>query len=67
MQVQQDNGHIITRHGKITFVDLAGSERLKASKSEGSTLKETGAINKSIFTLGACPYVMCCCDFRRCT
>lgn len=40
------------RHGKITFVDLAGSERLKVSKSEGTTLKETGAINKSIFTLG---------------
>jgi hypothetical protein len=52
VMVQEEGGHIMTRHGKITFVDLAGSERLKASKSEGTTLKETGAINKSIFTLG---------------
>ena len=37
--------------GKITFVDLAGSERLKDSRSEGTTLAETGAINKSLFTL----------------
>jgi len=47
-----DTGHISTRHGKITFVDLAGSERLKDTKSEGITLKETGQINKSLFTLG---------------
>jgi hypothetical protein len=47
-----DPGHISTRHGKITFVDLAGSERLKDTKSEGITLKETGQINKSLFTLG---------------
>lgn len=42
------------RHGKITFVDLAGSERLKDSRSEGATLRETGNINKSLFTLGTC-------------
>ena len=50
--VAAENGHISTRHGKISFVDLAGSERLKDSQSVGSTLRETGAINKSIFTLG---------------
>jgi hypothetical protein len=50
--VAAENGHISTRHGKISFVDLAGSERLKDSQSQGSTLRETGAINKSIFTLG---------------
>ncbi|KAJ1486563.1 P-loop containing nucleoside triphosphate hydrolase protein [Baffinella frigidus] len=50
--VQGEGGHITTRHGKISFVDLAGSERLKDSHSQGSTLRETGSINKSIFTLG---------------
>lgn len=50
--VKQDDGHIVTRHGKMSFVDLAGSERLKDSKSEGTTLRETGSINKSLFTLG---------------
>eukprot|EP00961_Rhodomonas_salina_P209720 2831553-Rhodomonas_salina.1 len=47
-----EQGHIVTRHGKMSFVDLAGSERLKDSKSEGTTLRETGSINKSLFTLG---------------
>ena len=50
--VAAENGQISTRHGKISFVDLAGSERLKDSQSQGSTLRETGSINKSIFTLG---------------
>lgn len=40
------------RYGKISFVDLAGSEKLKESKSEGIMAKETGQINKSLFTLG---------------
>lgn len=34
----------------MTFVDLAGSERLKRSKTLNE--KETGAINKSLMTLG---------------
>eukprot|EP00163_Fabomonas_tropica_P013832 TRINITY_DN2542_c0_g2_i2.p1 TRINITY_DN2542_c0_g2~~TRINITY_DN2542_c0_g2_i2.p1 ORF type:complete len:640 (-),score=107.13 TRINITY_DN2542_c0_g2_i2:122-2041(-) len=42
----------VSRYGKITFVDLAGSERLNETKSEGLTKKETGQINKSLFTLG---------------
>ena len=33
-------------------MDLAGSERLKESKSKGVMIKETGKINKSLFTLG---------------
>ena len=33
-------------------MDLAGSERLKESQSEGVMAKETGQINKSLFTLG---------------
>lgn len=35
---------------QVTFVDLAGSERLKRSKALNE--KETGAINKSLMTLG---------------
>lgn len=47
------DGHVVKRYGKISFVDLAGSERLKQSKSEGiQMVKETGSINKSLFTLG---------------
>jgi len=37
------------KRGKLVFVDLAGSERLKKSKT--SDAEETGAINKSLFTL----------------
>jgi kinesin family protein 12 len=50
--VQMVEGHEQHCKGKITFVDLAGSERLKDSQSAGSTLKETGSINRSLFTLG---------------
>lgn len=38
--------------GKVVFVDLAGSERLKESHSEGAALRETAAINRSLFMLG---------------
>jgi kinesin family member 12 len=49
----QGDGHIFKKYGKITFVDLAGSERLKETKSLGDQMvKETGNINKSLFTLG---------------
>jgi len=41
-----------TRFGKLTFVDLAGSENLKKSGTQGKGIKETGAINKSLFALG---------------
>jgi kinesin family protein 12 len=47
-----EDGHIFKKYGKISFVDLAGSERLKESKSQGEMIKETGQINKSLFTLG---------------
>ncbi|KAI5074805.1 hypothetical protein GOP47_0010766 [Adiantum capillus-veneris] len=46
------NGTPIVRYGKMLFVDLAGSERLKKSRSSGDMLKETGNINRSLFTLG---------------
>lgn len=50
---QQKNGNdFIKRYGKLSFVDLAGSERLKESKAKGDMIKETGNINKSLFTLG---------------
>jgi hypothetical protein len=47
-----DGGPPIVRYGKMLFVDLAGSERLKKSRSSGDMLKETGNINRSLFTLG---------------
>ncbi len=51
--VNQSDGLVYKKYGKISFVDLAGSERLKETKSEGQQMvKETGNINKSLFTLG---------------
>lgn len=50
-EVKEEN-HVYKKYGKISFVDLAGSERLKESLSEGTMAKETGNINKSLFTLG---------------
>eukprot|EP01083_Nonionella_stella_P228784 810503_1 len=39
--------------GKVSFVDLAGSERLKSTRNSAqSSIKETGSINRSLFTLG---------------
>lgn len=49
---KNEDGHSFKKYGKISFVDLAGSERLKESKSQGVMIKETGNINKSLFTLG---------------
>lgn len=40
------------RCGKLVLVDLAGSERLDSTGNCGEAVKETGAINKSLFTLG---------------
>eukprot|EP00826_Nyctotherus_ovalis_P051564 TRINITY_DN6449_c0_g2_i1.p1 TRINITY_DN6449_c0_g2~~TRINITY_DN6449_c0_g2_i1.p1 ORF type:complete len:193 (+),score=74.26 TRINITY_DN6449_c0_g2_i1:109-687(+) len=37
--------------GKISFVDLAGSERAESARTSTSRLKETGAINRSLFVL----------------
>lgn len=48
----EGDNHVFKKYGKISFVDLAGSERLKESMSEGLMMKETGQINKSLFTLG---------------
>ncbi|GFR41524.1 hypothetical protein Agub_g2220 [Astrephomene gubernaculifera] len=43
----------IRRYGKLSLVDLAGSERLKdTGNTERGAVRETGAINKSLFTLG---------------
>jgi len=50
--VDETTGRPVTRRSKLLFVDLAGSERLKMTKTQGTGLKETGSINKSLFTLG---------------
>ena len=50
--IDSDDGHTMVKFGKMVFVDLAGSERLKQTQSDGVTLKETGNINQSLFTLG---------------
>ena len=49
----EETGHSFTQYGKLTFVDLAGSEDLRRTKqSEKAGIQETGAINRSLFTLG---------------
>lgn len=58
-----DDGHIFKKYGKISFVDLAGSERLKETKSKGVMLKETGNINRSLFTLGK--VISCLSDTKK--
>jgi kinesin family protein 12 len=40
--VNEEDGHVFKKYGKVSFVDLAGSERLKESKSVGEMVKETG-------------------------
>lgn len=50
--IKGPEGQVSKKYGKITFVDLAGSERLKETKSKIEMVKETGNINKSLFTLG---------------
>ncbi|KAH3882535.1 kinesin-like protein KIF22 [Dreissena polymorpha] len=39
-------------HGKIYLIDLAGSEDNRRTGNQGIRLKESGAINKSLFSLG---------------
>ncbi|PVD33129.1 hypothetical protein C0Q70_08578 [Pomacea canaliculata] len=39
-------------HGKIYLIDLAGSEDNRRTGNSGVRLKESGAINKSLFVLG---------------
>jgi len=51
-EVHTQGAQSAKKYGKISFVDLAGSERLKESNSQGEMIKETGNINKSLFTLG---------------
>eukprot|EP00983_Pelagomonas_calceolata_P104061 1158980-Pelagomonas_calceolata.AAC.2 len=44
---------VLSRYGKLVLVDLAGSERLKETGNSGAVaVRETGSINRSLFTLG---------------
>jgi hypothetical protein len=63
----------VCRCGKLVLVDLAGSERLNSTGNSDvrESLKETGAINKSLFTLGqvraaAAVLDITCASARRC-
>ncbi|XP_064414517.1 kinesin-like protein KIFC3 [Latimeria chalumnae] len=44
--------------GKLNLVDLAGSERVSRSGAEGSRLRETQCINKSLSALGDVIYAL---------
>eukprot|EP01052_Picozoa_sp_SAG31_P017657 SAG31_NODE_1218_length_9303_cov_4.349087_1_plen_869_part_10 len=49
---ETDNGTKTVRSSRFNLIDLAGSERQKTAKTEGATLKEASAINKSLSVLG---------------
>lgn len=52
-QQQQGAAGGLRRYGKLVLVDLAGSERLRETGNTArEAVRETGAINKSLFTLG---------------
>ena len=51
-QTKITDGYSIDTVSKINLVDLAGSERVSASGVEGTRLKETANINKSLHMLG---------------
>ena len=42
----------MTTLGKLHLIDLAGSEDNRRTENIGERLKESGAINKSLFVLG---------------
>eukprot|EP00775_Hariotina_reticulata_P004387 gene4387-4641_t len=51
--LSDEQGIRTRRSGKLVLVDLAGSERLKDTGNNAKeAVRETGAINKSLFTLG---------------
>ncbi|CAG2217950.1 KIF22 [Mytilus edulis] len=50
-----------TLHGKIYLIDLAGSEDNRRTGNKGIRLKESGAINKSLFVLGEVVDAINCC------
>jgi len=51
IKINQLNGILLTKSGKLNLVDLAGSENCKQSGSTGVRAKEAGNINKSLLTL----------------
>eukprot|EP00736_Rhodelphis_marinus_P011849 Rmarinus@m.739 len=50
--INRDTLNATDRTSKINLVDLAGSERAERTGATGERLKEAGAINKSLSTLG---------------
>lgn len=58
IEIKKINSKVETRKSvtstTLNIVDLAGSERVKESRTNGSRLIESGAINKSLMLLGQC-------------
>jgi hypothetical protein len=55
--VDEVDGFVQLKHGKVVFVDLAGSEREAHSGVQGEAAKETRNINLSLLSLvsgGSC-------------
>lgn len=52
-ELQASGKHLRTRKSRFHLVDLAGSERQKDTGTSGEHLKEAGAINRSLLTLGS--------------
>jgi len=44
--------NVFEKQSKVALIDLAGSERSSSAGTSGTRLKEGGAINKSLTTLG---------------
>ena len=51
-KTMNDEGVWQMRSSRFHIIDLAGSERNKLTNAQGERLKEAGAINKSLTTLG---------------
>lgn len=52
MEQRERSAPFLQREGKLYLIDLAGSEDNRRTGNQGIRLKESGAINTSLFVLG---------------